>query len=258
MELSCTIHEFAERNGVTVRALQHYDRLGLLCPRRSPVGYRRYSKADAGRLRQIHALQWVGLSLKEIGRLLNDESADVAGALTRRRTQLEEQRQRLDSAIAAIRQAGLISPEQREQILNVIGLNRAVATHNPDSQLSRRIAEARRGRKGEFARSHSSEEIEQMKKESADLFRDAAAAVGMDPTSPEAQSIVTRYRQMMAKQCNGNPEQLAAALDLHRWFPVFPAGLGLESKLENFSDNAWVFLGKALAASEQESDQPSM
>ncbi len=64
MESSCTIHEFAERNGVTVRALQHYDKLGLLSPQRSPAGYRRYSGADAGKLQQIQALQWVGLGLK--------------------------------------------------------------------------------------------------------------------------------------------------------------------------------------------------
>lgn len=87
-----------------------------------------------------------------------------------------------------------------------------------------------------------------MKKESADLFRDAAAAAGMDPAGPEGQAIAARYRQMMAKQFPENPELQAAALDLHRKIPVFPAGAGLESKLENFSDNAWVFLGKALDA----------
>lgn len=251
MESSCTIHEFAERSGVTIRALQHYDRLGLLSPRRSATGYRRYSRIDSGRLRQIQALQWVGLSLKEIGRILNDDSADVADALDRRRAELEVKRQRLDSAIAAIRQAGLVT--QREQIIHVIGLNWAHATFDPNSELARRISEGVRQRKLEFlSGEHSSSEIEQMKKESADLFRDAEAAAGTDPAGPEGRAIADRYRQMMAKQCSGNPELLAAALDLHRMIPVFPAGLELDSKLENFGNKEWVFLGKALAASEKQ------
>ena len=38
--------EFAELAGVTVRTLHHYDRIGLLTPRRTPAGYRLYSASD--------------------------------------------------------------------------------------------------------------------------------------------------------------------------------------------------------------------
>lgn len=34
------VREFAELSGVTVRALHHYDRVGLLKPRRTDAGYR--------------------------------------------------------------------------------------------------------------------------------------------------------------------------------------------------------------------------
>ena len=40
------IHEFARLAGVTVKALRHYDRLGLLRPRRTGSGYRVYSDSD--------------------------------------------------------------------------------------------------------------------------------------------------------------------------------------------------------------------
>ena len=37
-------HEFAQRAGVTIRALHHYDRLGLLKPSgRTAAGYRLYT-----------------------------------------------------------------------------------------------------------------------------------------------------------------------------------------------------------------------
>ena len=34
------IRDFATLAGVTVRTLHHYDRLKLLCPQRTPSGYR--------------------------------------------------------------------------------------------------------------------------------------------------------------------------------------------------------------------------
>jgi len=49
--------EFAELSGVTVRALHHYDRLGLLRPKRAHNGYRAYGEQDLVRLEQIVALK---------------------------------------------------------------------------------------------------------------------------------------------------------------------------------------------------------
>ena len=43
---SYRVPEFAELAGVTVRALHHYDRLGLLKPRRADTGYRLYRLCD--------------------------------------------------------------------------------------------------------------------------------------------------------------------------------------------------------------------
>jgi DNA-binding transcriptional MerR regulator len=64
--------EFALRAGVTVRALHHYDRLGLLKPsRRSRAGYRLYS--DLVRLEQVGGLKSIGLPLKELAPLLGKE-----------------------------------------------------------------------------------------------------------------------------------------------------------------------------------------
>ena len=45
------INEFAEKAGVTVRTLHHYDRLGLLKPSsRTGAGYRLYTEQDLARL----------------------------------------------------------------------------------------------------------------------------------------------------------------------------------------------------------------
>ena len=54
------VHQFAELAGVTVKALHHYDRLGLLKPRRTDSGYRLYTERDLERLEQIVALKFLG------------------------------------------------------------------------------------------------------------------------------------------------------------------------------------------------------
>jgi DNA-binding transcriptional MerR regulator len=58
------VQEFAQRAGVTVKALHHYDRLGLLCARRTASGYRLYNEFDFERLEKITALKFLGVPLK--------------------------------------------------------------------------------------------------------------------------------------------------------------------------------------------------
>ena len=81
------IREFADLAGVTVRALHHYDRLGLLRPRRSQSGYRVYSVGDLELLEQIVALKFIGLPLNRIKHLLRRNRADLCAALRAQRGQ---------------------------------------------------------------------------------------------------------------------------------------------------------------------------
>ncbi len=68
------VGELARRSGLTVRALHHYDRIGLLRPStRSDGGYRLYSRDDVARLHGIQTLRSMGLSLAEVARLLDGE-----------------------------------------------------------------------------------------------------------------------------------------------------------------------------------------
>jgi phosphoribosylaminoimidazole-succinocarboxamide synthase len=65
-----TVGELAHHAGVSVRALHHYDQIGLLSPTRSAAGHRRYTEHDVARLTQVVALRSAGLSLGDIRRCL--------------------------------------------------------------------------------------------------------------------------------------------------------------------------------------------
>lgn len=71
------VGELAQRAALTVRALHHYDSIGLLTPSaRSAAGYRLYDRDDVARLQQIQALRKLGMELAAIGALL--DRADVS------------------------------------------------------------------------------------------------------------------------------------------------------------------------------------
>jgi DNA-binding transcriptional MerR regulator len=59
--LTYQAREFANIAGVTVRTLHHYDRLGLLTPRRTLAGYRVYAARDLEVLEQIVVLKFIGI-----------------------------------------------------------------------------------------------------------------------------------------------------------------------------------------------------
>lgn len=124
------VHEFAERAGVTVKALHHYDRLGLLKPRRTDAGYRVYADGDLERLEQIVALKFLGLSLKQIKVVLNRRALPLAETLRLQREVLYEQRRRLDRAIRAIEDAearipagGASAASVLKALIEVIGMH---------------------------------------------------------------------------------------------------------------------------------------
>ena len=74
------VGELAARAGLTVRALHHYDSIGLLAPSaRSQAGYRLYSRDDVARLQQIQALRKLGMDLAGVQRYL--DRADVSPLL---------------------------------------------------------------------------------------------------------------------------------------------------------------------------------
>jgi DNA-binding transcriptional MerR regulator len=101
------IGELARETGLTVRTMHHYDQLGLLSPRsRTDGGHRCYTSGDVRRLHRIVALRSLGISLEQIGTLL-DGQPDPTGLL----------RSQLDAVEELIRNATSL----RARLLDVLG-----------------------------------------------------------------------------------------------------------------------------------------
>jgi MerR family copper efflux transcriptional regulator len=74
------IGEVAEKAGVTPRTIRHYESLGLVPPgAREGNGQHRYGEEMVARLRKIEQLKTVGLSLEEIGSVIDLYFEDPSG-----------------------------------------------------------------------------------------------------------------------------------------------------------------------------------
>jgi len=93
--------EFAKLAGITVRALRHYDHVGLLRPRRTQAGHRIYTSRDLNALEEIVALKALGVPLSTIASVRGGATA-LAAALRAQRERLQEQRRRLDKTMSAL------------------------------------------------------------------------------------------------------------------------------------------------------------
>ena len=86
------IGDLADRTGLTVRILHHYDKIGLLTPSvRSEAGYRLYDRTDIARLYRIQALRRLNLSLSEVAQIIDDQGAELGAVIHQQILGLERQ-----------------------------------------------------------------------------------------------------------------------------------------------------------------------
>jgi DNA-binding transcriptional MerR regulator len=209
------VHEFAELAGVTVKALHHYDRLGLLKPRRTDAGYRVYSLADLERLEQIVALKFLGLPLKQIKSLLERDALQLPNALRLQRRKLEHKRRLMDRAIRAIEDAEKIIQAGKpvdslvlKKIIEVIGMQGNTISYA--STTAKRLGPS--GRRGTTIWP-SSEWIE--------LLGEIHLSLGTAPESDAAQALVARWLNWRDSESGGDPTVLAGLMkswvDREQW-----------------------------------------
>ena len=70
MSVTHTVKDTAARVGLPSRTLRYYDRIGLVCPPRTPAGYRVYGPEEEGTLRFVRQAKTLGFSLAEIRELI--------------------------------------------------------------------------------------------------------------------------------------------------------------------------------------------
>lgn len=194
-----SIGSLSRLSGVSVRALHHYDQIGLLHPSETAsTGYRYYDDAAVERLWQILFYRELDVPLRDIAGILSAPDFDRERALLEHRALLERKRERLDRLISLVSNAlkGETTMEFKPFDTSEIDALREQYAEE---------AKARWGNTDAYRESamrtakYTSEDFARIQEQSAALFREFAALVGTSPADAKVQSLVQRWQSLISE-----------------------------------------------------------
>ena len=253
------IGEFAELAGVTVRALHHYDRIGLLKPQRSASGARLYGLQDLERLEQIAALKFLGIPLREIKLLLKHGPLTLTDSLSMQREALTEKRIRIDLALVAIEAAEETIRSGKTTDASILRKIIEVIDMQPEEDTARKYyTEQAWVERAQLMEHGLAETRQKLLQEWKQLFAEIEAAVDLDPASEAAQALTKRWLLVVDRWYGGKDEYKAGGIEAFKdrlnWPPAYQewllASFGLDPKDRTASmqrlDTTVKFIGRAI------------
>jgi MerR family transcriptional regulator, thiopeptide resistance regulator len=270
MSTSYRIGEFAKLAGVTVRALHHYDRIGLIKPMRGGSGFRLYHLEDLERLEQIAALKFLGIPLQEIKLLLRRGPLTLADSLHVQREALAEKRKLIDRAMVAIEAAEKVI--RSGQITDASILRKIIEAIDmqPQENSMRKYYTDQAWLDKERIVSQTPAEVRKKNMQAwRQIFAEIEAGIDLDPASEQAQALTKRWLQLAEFAHGGNEAVRAGNIEAWNDRPNWPreqqdrvlAGFGLDlddrtASLQRF-ETVMKFIGLAIGH-KMRSNMPSL
>ena len=187
-----TVHEVSKLTGVSVRALHHYDQLGLLKPAAvTEAGYRLYDEDSLVRLQSILLFRELQFPLKDIGAILDSPTFDRNRALDQQIRLLELQKEHIENLIDLAKGMKLVGVKPMADF-------KAFDTKKIDEYA--REAKASWGTTPEWkeyeqkAKGRTKEQTAAISEGMMDIFRAFGTIRDTDPASAEAQALVSRLQ----------------------------------------------------------------
>ncbi len=210
--MNLSIGALSKRSGVSVRALHHYDQIGLLRPSKvAASGYRYYEDDAIERLWQILFYRELDFSLEDIKEILSSPSFDRMRALSEHRTLLMQKRDRLDRLISLVSNA--MKGEQTMEF-------KPFDTSEIDA-LREQYAEEAKTRWGETsayresaskAAKQTSADRARIEKQSGEIFSQFAALVDKSPDDELVQALVSRWQAFITESYYECTNEILAGL----------------------------------------------
>ena len=192
-----TVHEVSKLTGVSVRALHHYDQLGLLKPAEvTEAGYRLYDEGSLARLQSILLFRELQFPLKDIGQILDSPTFDRNKALDQQIRLLELQKEHLENLIEFAKGMKLVGVKRMTDFT-------AFDTKKIDDYA--REAKASWGQTKEWqeyeqkSKGRTKEQTAAISEGMMDIFKDFGAIRDTDPAAEPAQALVKRLQSYITE-----------------------------------------------------------
>lgn len=230
-----TVHEVSELTGVSVRALHHYDAVGLLKPTAvTEAGYRLYDDAAIARLQSILLFRELEFPLKSIKAILDSPEFDARAAMLEQIKLLELRREQIDRLILFARE----TIETGEINMDFSAFDK--------SEFERYAAEAKQkwGGTAQYAEYDKKPQGEKLAAADALMakFAEIGALRALSPDSVEAQSAVRELQSFITEHFYTCTDEVLAGLGL-----MYTADERFKSNIDSAGGCGTAeFLGKAI------------
>ena len=197
------VGELAKRTGLTVRALHHYDEIGLLRPSlHTGSGHRLYTAVDIARLQQVLSLRQLGFGLDEIRDCLDRPGfspREVIGlhvARLKERIAMQQRLcERLEAVAARLRSAEEVSADEFIRTIEEMTMIESYYSPEQLDDIKKRGDQL------------GAERIQQSQEQWAELIAEVRAEQekGTDPSVPEVQAMARRWMALVDAFTGGDP-----------------------------------------------------
>lgn len=191
-----TVNEVSKLTGVSIRALQYYDRIGLLHPaKHTEAGYRLYDDTALERLQQIMMFRELEFSLKEIKVILESPGFDREKAIEQQIELLTLKKEHLENLITFAR--GIKSVGGKNMDFSAFDTTKLEEYAKQakekwqDTEAYKEFSHKNKGR--------SEETQKALARGMITIFQDFGKHRNADPGSGEAQALVKRLQMYISE-----------------------------------------------------------
>ncbi len=202
------VGDLARATGLTVRALHHYDELGLVVPSgRTPAGHRVYGADDVRRLYQVVALRRLGFALGEIRDVLDGTSYDPRDTVRRHLAETDERiaheralRDRLAHLLDVLDKGAEPTTDDLLHAVEATTMSEQYYTPEQRADLARR------------AEAMGPEGMAKAQQDWVDLYAslDELREAGVDPADERVQALAAKARSLLEAFTGGDPAMYAS------------------------------------------------
>jgi DNA-binding transcriptional MerR regulator len=238
------IGELADKTGLTVRTLHHYDEIGILSPSyRTEGGHRLYTAEDVLKLQQIVSMKSLGFTLDQIEDALTKPEFSPENVLGMQLDRIQKQmkiqedlRTRLEGMQRFLSQRKLTA----EEFLDAIKMMNEVESMYTEEEMNLIRAQGEKYGKEEIVKvEHKWPQL--MEKMKAQLEKGAPA------NDPETLKLAKRWKELVEMFTGGNPEIAAKVRQMYKDNPdagkTF-GGPGYDPRMFAYVEKAMEALGQ--------------
>jgi DNA-binding transcriptional MerR regulator len=197
------VGEVAKKTGMSVRALHHYDEIGLLSPsHRSEAGYRLYTLQDLLQLQKIKSLSQLGFTLEAIKNILKNAETPLLSVLQQHIQILSDKIEQQQVLIRRLQKLANTLEQNQEPSITLI-----YETLKETIMFEKYYTEDQLNTLSERKKQFSANDFKQVEQEWQDIFNQFTKLFQeKKPAScPEAQELAKRSQKLISMFTGGDP-----------------------------------------------------